>query len=77
MHGQPNIKICTAKQERRIFQSKKVKIKLYKNNAAFWYNKTCRIKQLTSNYINIIQDSHLQRVTIPEAAYVQFASWTS
>jgi len=25
----------------------------------------------------VAQDSHLQRVTIPEAAYVQFASWTS
>jgi len=25
----------------------------------------------------IAQDSHLQRVTIPEAAYVQFESWTS
>jgi hypothetical protein len=25
----------------------------------------------------VTQDSHLQTVTIPEAAYVQFASWTS
>jgi len=25
----------------------------------------------------VAQDSHLQRVTIPEAAYVQFASLTS
>jgi len=70
MHGQPNIKICSAKQAKQIFQYKKIKIKLYKNNAAILYNKTCRIKQLT-------QDSHLQRVTIPEAAYVQFALWTS
>jgi len=84
MHGQPNIKICSAKQTKQIFQYKKIKIKLYKNNAAIWYNKTCRIKQLTPNYINIsipslavAQDTHLQRVTIPEAAYVQFASWTS
>jgi len=117
MHGQPNVKICTAKQAKQIFQYKKIKIKLYKNNAAIWYNKTCRIKQLTPNYINIrvngnntrsqktkhtairyrinqelkflyikknnstsspalavAQDRHLQRVTIPEAAYVQFAS---
>jgi len=53
MHGQPNIKICIAKQEKQIFQYKKIKIKLYKNNAAISYNKTCRIKQLTPNYINI------------------------
>jgi len=30
MHGQPNIKICIAKQAKQIFQYKKIKIKLYK-----------------------------------------------
>jgi hypothetical protein len=39
MHGQPNIKICSAKQAKQIFKYKKIKIKLYKNNAAIWYNK--------------------------------------
>jgi hypothetical protein len=53
MHGQPNMKICSAKQTKQIFQYKKIKIKLYKNNAAIWYNKTCKIKQLTPNYVNI------------------------
>jgi hypothetical protein len=32
MHGQPNLKICIAKQAKQIFQYKKIKIKLYKNN---------------------------------------------
>jgi hypothetical protein len=41
------------KQAKQISQYKKIKIKLYRNNAAIWYNKTCRIKQLTPNYINI------------------------
>jgi hypothetical protein len=45
--------LCSAKQAKQIFQYKNIKIKLYKNNAAIWYNKTCRIKQLTPNYINI------------------------
>jgi len=27
--------------------------------------------------IAVALDSHLQRVTIPQAAYVQFASWTT
>ena len=49
IHGQPNIKICSARQTKQIFQYKKIKIKLHKNNAAIWYNKTCRIKQLTRN----------------------------
>jgi len=26
---------------------------LYKNNAAIWYNETCKLKQLTPSYINI------------------------
>jgi hypothetical protein len=39
MHGLPNLKICIAKQTKQIFHYKKIKIKLYKNNAAIWYNK--------------------------------------
>jgi len=65
---QPLRKIFIAKQAKQIFQYK-IKIKLYKNNAAIWYNKTCRSPSLA-----VAQDGHLQRVTIPEAAYVQFAS---
>jgi len=53
MHGLTNLKICVAKQAKLIFQYKKIKIKLYKTNAAIWFNKTCRIKQLTPNYIKI------------------------
>jgi len=50
MHGQQKIKICNAKQ---VYQYQNIKIKLYKNNAAIWYKKTCRIKQLTPTYVNI------------------------
>jgi len=53
MHGLTNLKICVAKQAKLIFQYKKIKIKLHKINAAIWFNKTCRIKQLTPNYIKI------------------------
>jgi hypothetical protein len=48
MYGQPNLKICIAKQAKQIFQYKKIKIKLYKNNAAIWYN-----KDDTSGYTHI------------------------
>jgi hypothetical protein len=44
MHGLPNLKICIAKQAKQIFRYK-IKIKLYKNNAAIWYNKTRRINE--------------------------------
>jgi len=39
-------KICDAKQAKQVYQYKNTKIKLYKSNAAIFYNKTCRIKQL-------------------------------
>ena len=44
MHGQPNLKTCIAKQAKQISHYKKIKINLYKNNAAVWFNKTCWIK---------------------------------
>jgi len=53
-----NIKICTAKQSKEVYLYKTIKTKLYKNNAAIWFNKTCRIKQLTSTYVNIIKMLH-------------------
>jgi len=51
-----------------LYQYKKIKTILYKNIAAIWYSKTCRIK---SSFLTGAQDSHLQRVTIPEAAHIQ------
>ena len=42
MHGQKNIKLCNAEQAKRVYQYKNIKLKLYKNNAAIWYNKICR-----------------------------------
>jgi hypothetical protein len=40
MHGQKNINLCDAKQ---VYQYKNTKIKLYKNNAAIWYNRTRKL----------------------------------
>jgi hypothetical protein len=40
-----------AQQAKLAYQYKKRK--LYKTNAAIWYNKTCRQKRLTPKYINI------------------------
>jgi hypothetical protein len=42
-----------------------------KNNAAIWYNKTCRIKQLSS-FSTCAPDGHLLRVTISDAILIQF-----
>ena len=90
-NAQQNIKICNAKQ---VNQYKNTKIKMYKNNAAIWCNKTCSIKQLIPTYVNIrvnvnsprcqrtkqssklyfviLDHSLVLRVTIPDAASMQF-----
>jgi hypothetical protein len=42
MHGPGNIKSVNAKQAKETYTYKNIKRKLYKINAAIWYNKTCR-----------------------------------
>jgi hypothetical protein len=50
MHGQKNIKICDAKQ---VYHYKNIKFRLYTNNAAIGFNKTCKAKHLTPTYASI------------------------
>jgi len=51
MHG-ATTKIIEAQQTKLCNISKNAKLKLVKSNAAIWFNKMCRIKQLKLNYIN-------------------------
>ena len=52
MHG-ATIKIVNALQAKLNNNYKNTKLKLLKTNAAVWFNKMCKIKQLKPNYINI------------------------
>ena len=42
MHGSTKLKFSDAKQTREIYSYKNIKRKLYRKNAAIWYNKICR-----------------------------------
>ena len=53
MLGTTNIKFIDAQKAKLAYQYKNTKRKLYKTNAAIWYNKTCRQKRLTPKYIRI------------------------
>jgi len=44
MHCQQNVKFYNAEQATQIYNYKNIKRELYRNNAAIWYNKTCRLK---------------------------------
>jgi hypothetical protein len=39
MHGHTNVKFISAKQAKETYQYRNTKEKLYKTNAAIWYNK--------------------------------------
>jgi len=60
MHGNMSLKFIDTKQAKEIYHYKNTKMKLYRTNAAIWYNKTCRLKQLTSTYINPYRRLRLQ-----------------
>jgi len=42
MHGSRNANFAIAQQANKYINTKNKKEKLYKTNAAIWYNKTCR-----------------------------------
>ena len=46
-------KFINAKQAKNVYNYKNNKRKMYKINAALRYNKMCRSRGLTPNYINI------------------------
>jgi hypothetical protein len=53
MHGPVNDRFINAKQVKGTYQYRKIKRKLYKINAAIWFNKICREKQPAPKYISI------------------------
>jgi len=60
----------TAKQVHRY---KNTNIKLYKNNAAIWYNKTCRTKQLIPTCVNIKVNGNNPRCQRTKNATIRYS----
>ena len=53
MHGNTKIKFVNAKQTKTYYNYKNNKRKMYRINAAIWYNKKCKLQGITPNYVNI------------------------
>ena len=70
MHGTMKLKFIEAKQANEYFKYKNTKRKLYKTNSAIWYNKICRQRRLTPNYINIKIKGTNKRLGTKKAATV-------
>jgi len=60
MHRNMSLKFIDTKQAKEIYHYKNTKRKLYRTNAAILYNKSRRLKQLTSTYINPYRRLRLQ-----------------
>jgi hypothetical protein len=67
-----NIKLHNVEQANPVYQYKNTKIKLYKNNAAVWYNKTCRSSQITPTYANIKMKGANSRCQRTKDAAIRF-----
>ena len=61
MQGTMNVKFINAKQAIEVYQYRNIKRKLYKTNAAIWYNKTCRQNHLTL-YVTV----YTRKLTVQE-----------
>ena len=53
MHGTYDIKFVNAQQAELVYNYKDIKQKLHKTNTSIWFNKTCKIEQLTPKYVNV------------------------
>jgi hypothetical protein len=49
MHGKYNVKFSVAQQAKSVYNYLRLKEKLHKTNASIWFNKICRMEQLTPN----------------------------
>jgi hypothetical protein len=71
MHG-ATIKIVSAQQTRLNNGYKNTKLKPLKTNAATWFNKICRDRQLKPNYISIKINGRKQQDKKTTANAVKF-----
>ena len=72
MLGTTNIKFIDAQQTKLAYQYTNTKRKLYKTNAAIWYNKMCRQKRLTPKYVNIRINGNNQQCQRTHKAAIHF-----
>jgi len=62
MHGPVNIKFVSAKHANDTYQYRNIKGKLYKANAAVWYNKICKhIPLLYTQFQLLMMDGNTVR----------------
>jgi hypothetical protein len=61
MHGEYKVKFIDAQQDKTIHKFQRIKEKIHKTNAAIWFNKLCKMEQLTPRYINIRVNGNTQR----------------
>ena len=73
MHGNTNVTFSDAKQARDIYNYKNIKRKLYRTNAAIWYNKICRhlCQGPPCQFFNTPDDGRLTLETCSDSAEIK------
>jgi hypothetical protein len=61
MHGEYNVKFINAQQAKSVYHYRNIKEKLLKTNASIWFNKICKIEQLSPKDIHITVNGNNQK----------------
>jgi hypothetical protein len=71
MHGEYKVKFCNAQQAKSAYSYRKIKEKLHKTNASIWFNKICKMEQLSPKYIHItVNGNNRQSLNTKKAAII-------
>jgi len=72
MQGHLTVTFVNAKRAKETYRYRNTEEKLYKTDAAVWYNKMCREKQLTPRHMSIeinVKNSQYQETTKDATLY--------
>jgi len=56
-----HLKLINAQKAKIVHTYENKKEKLHRTNAAIWFNKVCRLNNLTPSYIKITKNSHIKQ----------------
>jgi hypothetical protein len=72
MHGEDSVKIVSAQQAKVVKNYRNIKEKLHKTNSAIWFNKVCKLEQLSPKYIQIKINGNNKQCNNTKSAAVRY-----
>jgi hypothetical protein len=72
MHGEYNVKFINAQQAKSAYNYRNTKEKLHKTLASIWFNKICKMEQLTPKYIHVTVNGNNRKSLNTKNAAVKY-----